>query len=339
MKAYGFLSAGGAPVLIEQPVPSATGRDLLVAIEAIAVNPVDTKIRAAIDGELDSPRIVGWDAAGTVISTGADCELFQPGDRVFYAGDVTRPGCYASHQLVDERVVGHAPKSLSALQAAAMPLTSITAWEALFTRMRIQSDKDRGKTLLVVGGAGGVGSIAVQLGRHVAGLQVVATASRSESRDWCLELGADHVIDHGDQLVRHYQALNISPPDYILCLADTDSYFDALCELVAPQGLLCFAVTSKQRHNIEQLKTKSAGLVWEFMFTRPMFGTADLAAQHTLLNTIADLIDTGRLRCTLRHELGPLNAANILQAYRMLGTGRTIGKIGMSAIDSDATPR
>lgn len=332
MKAFGFTSADAAPTLIEKDLPEPQGRDLLIAIDAIAVNPVDTKIKAGIQGQLDEPKIVGWDAAGTVIAAGRDCELFKVGDKVFYAGDVSRDGCYASHQLIDERIVGFAPRNLSAPEAAAMPLTSITAWEALFSRMKIYPNLDTGKTILIIGGAGGVGSIAIQLAKQIAGLNVVATASRPESAAWCRELGADQVIDHHD-LAEEYRKLGIAEPDYILCLADTDPYYDVVTELIAPQGMICFVVTSQQNHNIDKLKTKSAGIVWEFMFTRPMFKTADVTTQHQALNRIAEMLDEGLLKCTLKETLGPINADNIIKAHQKLLSGHTLGKIALTAIE------
>lgn len=331
MKAYAYPSANAAPILIEQALPEPQGHDLLIAIEAIAVNPVDTKVKAGIQGTLERPRIIGWDATGTVVAAGPDCELFKVGDKVFYAGDIQRDGCYASHQLVDERIVGFAPRKLTAPEAAAMPLTSITAWEALFSRMKIHPNLDRGKTLLIIGGAGGVGSIAIQLAKQVAGLTVVATASRETSADWCRELGADHVINHHN-LSDAYRQLDISDPDYILCLADTDNYYDAVTDLIAPQGLICFVVTSQQDHNIDKLKAKSAGIVWEFMFTRPVYQTADITAQHQLLNRIAEMLDDGRLRCTLKETLGPINTDNLTLAHQKLLEGHTLGKIALTAV-------
>ncbi len=332
MKAYGYTAADAAPTLIERELPEPEGRDLLIAIDAIAVNPVDTKVKAGIQGKLEQPKIVGWDAAGTVLAAGRDCELFKVGDKVFYAGDISRDGCYASHQLVDERIVGFAPRKLSAPEAAAMPLTSITAWEALFSRMKIYPNLDKGKTLLIIGAAGGVGSIAIQLAKKVAELNVVATASREQSAAWCRELGADHVIDHHD-LSEEYGRLNIADPDYILCLGDTDPYYEMVTDLIAPQGLICFVVTSQQNHNIDKLKTKSAGIVWEFMFTRPMYKTADLTAQHQLLNRIAEMLDEGMIQSTLKQTLGPINAETLTQAHQQLREARTLGKIALTAIE------
>lgn len=332
MKAFGFNTAQAEPSLVEKDLNQPTGRDLLIAIEAIAVNPVDIKVKSAINGTLEQPKIVGWDAAGTVTAAGPDCELVKVGDKVFYAGDVSRDGCYASHQLVDERITGFAPRNLSAAEAAAMPLTSITAWEALFSRMKIYPNLDKGKTLLIIGAAGGVGSIAIQLAKEIVELNVVATASRPESADWCRELGADHVINH-HQLAEDYAQLGIDAPDYILCLNDTDAYYETVTDLIAPQGMICFVVTSQQDHSIEKLKTKSAGIVWEFMFTRPMYHTADMTAQHQLLNRIGEMLDQNKLRSTLKQTLGPISAENINKAHQQLLSGKTLGKIALTAIE------
>jgi zinc-binding alcohol dehydrogenase family protein len=332
MKAFGFTTANAEPERIEKDIAEPRGRDLLIAIEAIAVNPVDIKVKSSITGSLEQPRIVGWDATGTVIAAGPDCELVKVGDKVFYAGDVSRDGCYASHQLVDERIVGFAPRTLSAPEAAAMPLTSITAWEALFSRMKIYPNLDKGKTLLIIGGAGGVGSIAIQLAKQIAELNVVATASRPESSEWCRELGADHVINH-HQLSEDYARLDIDAPDYILCLNDTDTYYDAVTDLIAPQGMICFVVTSQKNHDIEKLKTKSAGIVWEFMFTRPMYQTRDITAQHQLLNRIAEMLDANKLQSTLKQTLGPISADTIRRAHEQLVSGKTLGKIALTAIE------
>lgn len=332
MKAFGYYHADADPVLINQELASPQGRDLLVAIEAIAVNPVDIKVKSGIKDTLEKPKVVGWDATGTVIAAGPDCELIKVGDKVFYAGDVTRDGCYASHQLVDERIAGFAPRNLSAAEAAAMPLTSITAWEAMFSRMRIHPNLDKGKTLLIIGAAGGVGSIAIQLAKEIAEMTVVATASREESADWCRDLGADHVINH-HVLEQEYAKLNIAAPDYILCLNDTDSYYDAVTDLIAPQGMICFVVTSQKQHDIEKLKTKSAGIVWEFMFTRPMYQTSDMTAQQQILNRIAEMLDAKKLKTTLRQTLGPITAENISLAHEQLLSGKTLGKIALTAIE------
>lgn len=331
-KAIGFTSASSRPVLTEQKVIQPQGHDLLIKIDAIAVNPVDTKVKAGIEGELKTPKIVGWDATGTVISVGDKVELFNIGDPVFYAGDVTRPGCYSSHQLVDERIVGKKPNSITAAEAAALPLTSITAGEALFSRLKIVAEIDKGKTILIIGAAGGVGSIAMQLAKSVAQLNVVATASRPQSEVWCNKFGANHIINHQGDLVANYRSLGIEDPHYIFCLSDTDHYYDAMAELIAPQGMICAIVGSDKKHDLDKLKSKSAGFVWEFMFTRPMYNTKDMITQHHLLNMIADLVDEGRVKSTLAENLGPMSVENIEKAHQQLLSGNTLGKLAMTAI-------
>ncbi len=308
-----------------------TGHDLHIAIKAIAVNPVDTKVKASLTEKLATPRVIGWDAAGIVEAVGDKVSLFKQGDKVFYAGDIGRPGCYASHQLVDERIVGHHPKSLDFNDAAALPLTSITAWEALFSRLKI-GEEDNGKHILIIGGAGGVGSIAIQLAKAVAGLTVIATASRLESQQWCKNLGADHVIDHHD-LLTQYQQSKLPAPDYILCLNNTDQHFADMTNLIAPQGMICSIVGTAKHHDLDLLKSKSAGFVWEFMFTRPMLDTPDLIQQHHLLNKIADLIDSNIIQHTRTTAVNPFFADNIQQAHSQLLTGNTIGKIVLSIPD------
>jgi NADPH2:quinone reductase len=332
MNAFGFNSTDAEPQLLEQLIPTPTGHDLLIKIDAIAVNPVDTKVIAGMTEILNPPRIVGWDATGTVITAGEDTVLFKAGDKVFYAGDITRAGCYASHQLVDERIVGSAPTTLTPEQTAAMPLTSITAWEALFSRLKITEQHDAGKNILIIGGAGGVGSIAIQLAKKIAKLHVTATASHSASIAWCKKMGADKIINHHGDLAQQYRAPGIRDPDYILCLNDTDQHFAAMAELIAPQGMICSIVGSQQKHDLDTLKSKSAGFVWEFMFTRPMFKTHDLIAQHHLLNNIAKLLDEGKIISTLTESLGPMNAETIQKAHQQLLSGTTIGKLTLTAI-------
>ena len=331
MKSYRFISNNSPAEIINAATPKPNGCDLLIKINAIAVNPVDTKVRASISS-LTTAKVIGWDVSGTVIDIGNDVSLFDIGDTVFYAGDISRPGCYASHQLVDERIVGHAPTSLSATEIAAMPLTSITAWQALFSRLKISKQHDEGKNILIIGGAGGVGSIAIQLAKVIAGLNVITTASRSQSEQWCKKLGADHVINHHSELILQYRTLGLGDPDYILCLNDTDRHFAAMTELIAPQGLICSIVGTQEKHDLDCLKSKSAGFIWEFMFTRPMFKTDDMVKQHHLLNTIAQLLDNGQLRSTLTDVIGPMTAENIEQAHRQLLSGTTIGKLALTAI-------
>lgn len=337
LKSFAYSNATSSASLIEQTLPQPSDHDLLVEIDAIAVNPVDTKVKAGIKGELDTPKVVGWDATGTVIATGENVELFNIGDKVFYAGDINRPGCYASHQLVDERIVGKAPVSLTATETAALPLTSITAGEALFSRLKIVAEIDKGKTILIIGAGGGVGSIAMQLAKNVAKLNVVATASRLETEVWCRRFGITNIINHQGDLVENYRALGIDDPHYILCLNDTDHYFDAMAELIAPQGMICAIVGSKEKHDLDCLKSKSAGLVWEFMFTRPMFKTKDMITQHHLLNTISQLADDGIIKTTLTETIGPITADNIDKAHQQLNSGKTIGKLALTALINNET--
>lgn len=333
MRAIGYQLHDAAPTSFQQAMPTATGHDLLVKIEAISVNPVDTKVKASITSRLETPRILGWDAVGTVIAAGEDTTLLSVGDKVYYAGDISRPGCYADHQLVDERIAAKAPLILKPEQSAAMPLTSITAWEALFSRLKIFPHYDEGKTILIIGGAGGVGSIAIQLAKTIAKLNVVTTASRPETEQWCKRLGADHILNHQSDLISQYRMLGVDKPDYILCCADTDLYFDAMSALIAPEGMICSLVNSKTTYDMNALKTKSAGFIWEFMFTRPMFKTNNMTAHHNILNNITELLDEGRIISTLQQTLGPINAGNIVQAHRQLLSGKTIGKIALTAME------
>ncbi|MFJ2991644.1 zinc-binding alcohol dehydrogenase family protein [Pandoraea sp. NPDC087047] len=313
---------------IDIPTPTPTGRDVLVKVEAISVNPVDTKVRAPKDKVEATPRVLGWDAAGTVAAVGADVTLFKVGDPVYYAGSITRPGANSEFHLVDERIAGHMPASLDFTSAAALPLTTITAWEALFDRLGIAPDgSDAGKSILIVGGAGGVGSIAIQLARRLAGLMIVATASRTASSDWCRQLGAQHVIDHYQDIPAQLQAIDVPQVDFVLCLNDTDKHFPAMAQAVAPQGKICTIVENAKPLEIGLLKSKSATFVWEFMFTRAMYETPDMIAQHKLLTEVARRVDAGTLRTTVGEVIGPINAANLRRAHAQLEGGRTIGKL------------
>ena len=338
MKAIGYQynkdKKTAAFVEFEQQTPEPKDHDLLVNIEAISVNPVDYKVRQKIESSENPPRILGWDAAGIVEAVGEKVSLFKKGDRVFYAGDITRSGSNASHQLVDEHIVGPMPKSLDFPASAALPLTSITAWEALFDRLKIDPIFDRNKQILIIGGAGGVGSIAIQLAKKISHLQVVATASREESRQWCLSLGADTIINHRENMIEQYQQQALANPDYILCLNSTDDHFKAMSELIAPQGMICSIVETTQSHDLDELKTKSAGFVWEFMFTRSMYKTGDRIKQHELLNSIADLIDSGELKTTLKEVFGEMSIENIMKAHKQLEAGSSIGKIVLTQMDS-----
>ena len=311
----------------ELPKPTPTGRDLLVRVEAISVNPVDTKVRAPKTRVETSPRVLGWDAAGVVEATGPAVTRFKPGDEVYYAGDITRPGSNSEFQLVDERITGWKPRSLNFAQAAALPLTTITAWEALYDRMNIDSTgASQGHSLLIIGGAGGVGSIAIQLAK-LAGLAVIATASRPETHQWVTSLGADHVVDHRKPLPEQLGKLGYREVDFIFNCSDTDFYWKAMCELIRPQGKIACIVENKAPLEMNLLKSKSAAFVWEFMFTRAMFQTPDKAAQGELLDEAAVLIDTKKLRTTLSETLSPINATNLREAHARLESGKTIGKL------------
>ena len=300
---------------IELPKPSPAGRDLLVKVEAISVNPVDTKQRKAAS----SKRILGWDAAGTVEAVGSQTTLFKPGDQVYYAGDVTRPGCDSEYHLVDERIVGRKPKKLDFAQAAAMPLTSITAWEAFYERMMVKP----GRTMLIIGGAGGVGSIGIQLAK-ASGLTVIATASRHETVAWVKQLGADQVVNHRQDLVSQVG----KPVDYIANFSgELDAYWPAMAELVAPQGSLVAIVGNQKPLAMDVVRSKSATVCWELMFTRPRFQTPDMIEQHRLLNEVADRLDAGTLRCTLKETLSPISGANLRKAHEKLESGTMIGKL------------
>ncbi|MCP3137606.1 zinc-binding alcohol dehydrogenase family protein [Pyxidicoccus xibeiensis] len=315
---------------VELPTPKPAGRELLVRVEAISVNPVDVKVRAGVDPK-GQDKVLGWDAAGTVLAVGPDATLFKPGDEVFYAGSLDRPGANAQQHLVDERIVGHKPRSLSFAQAAALPLTSITAWELLFDRLGISRGKPvNAGSVLILGGAGGVGSIAIQLARRLTGLTVIASASRPETQAWVRELGAHHVIDHSRPWVEQVKAVAPRGVKYVLGLTHTEEHFDAIVDALAPQGALAIIDDPAKPLPINKLKSKSASLHWEFMFTRSRFETPDMVAQHHLLDEVASLVDAGVLRTTLKEDLGPINAANLKRAHARLESGRTLGKVVLS---------
>jgi NADPH:quinone reductase len=312
---------------VELPKPSPADRDLLVKVEAISVNPVDYKQR-----KLDSPapRVLGWDAAGIVEAVGAQVTLFKPGDAVYYAGDITRAGCNSEYHLVDERIVGRKPRRLDFAQAAAIPLTAITAWEAFFDRMHIDlGGAQRGASLLIIGGAGGVGSIGIQLAR-IAGLSVIATASRPESAAWAKQMGAAHVIDHRKDMRPQVEALGKKHVDYIANFNDLDQHWAAMGDLIAPQGALVAIVANRNPLPMDAVRAKSATLCWELMFTRARFQTSDMIEQHRLLDQVADWLDAGELRTTLRETLSPINGANLRKAHERLESGTMIGKLALT---------
>lgn len=311
---------------VELPAPVAAGRDLLVAVQAVAVNPVDTKVRAPKDEVEDEPRVLGWDASGVVESVGADVALFAPGDEVYYAGDLTRPGSNAELQLVDERIVGRKPATLGHAEAAAMPLTTITAYESFFERLGIDRDgASAGESILIIGAAGGVGSIGIQLAKH-AGLTVIATASRPETVSWVTELGADHVVNHRKPMVSQVRDLGFSNVDHVAIFNDM-SHWETAVELIRPQGAIVSIDGTDLPMPMGGLKQKAASLRWELMFTRSMFETPDMIEQHNLLNFVADEIDAGRIRTTAAEVLSPINAANMRIAHARIEAGTAKGKI------------
>ncbi|SIS79770.1 zinc-binding alcohol dehydrogenase family protein [Alicyclobacillus vulcanalis] len=314
---------------VERPRP--TGRDLLVKIEAVSVNPVDTKIRSPKDKVESTPKILGFDAAGIVVETGPDCKWFKPGDEVFYAGSNVRQGTNAEYHLVDERIVGRKPRSLTFAEAAALPLTSLTAWEAIEDRLgfSLEPGANRGTSLLIIGAAGGVGSIATQLA-HRAGFTVIGTASRPETRAWATEHGADHVIDHTQPFRPQLEAIGLLHVDAILCLNSTDRHWESMADVIAPQGKICSIVETSTLLNLELLFGKSVTFAWELMFTRPRYQTPDMARQRDILNRVADWVDAGEIRTTMTEHLSPINAENLRKAHAKLESGRTIGKIVLS---------
>ena len=312
---------------IDLPTPEARGRDLLVEVRAVSVNPVDTKVRRSAKPEAGAPRVLGWDAAGVVVAAGPEATLFKPGDPVFYAGALDRPGTNAAFHLVDERIVGPKPRSLDFIEAAALPLTTITAYEALFDRLKVDDPVPGAATaILVIGGAGGVSSMAIQLARALTGLTVIATASRPESRDWVEKLGAHHVIDHGRPLAAEVAALGLGAPGFVFSTTETARHLAEIATLIAPQGRFAL-IDDPAVLDANPFKRKSASLHWEFMFTRSMFDTADLQRQHDLLAEVSRLVDAGRIRTTLGEHFGTINAANLRRAHALLESGRAKGKV------------
>jgi NADPH2:quinone reductase len=334
MKAVGYkkslpIDAADALLDFETAKPEPKGRDIRVAVKAISANPVDYKVRkraAPPEGEF---KILGFDAAGVVDAVGAEVTLFKPGDEVFYAGSILRQGTNSEFHLVDERIVGRKPTTLSFAQAAALPLTSITAWELLFDRLGAVPGKSVDlRTLLVIGGAGGVGSIMIQLARRLTGLSVIATASRPESKNWCLDLGAHAVIDHAQPMREQIEKLKFPPLTLVASLTNTDQHYKALADIMAPQGKYGL-IDDPAEFNVAAFKGKSISVHWESMFTRSSFQTPDMIGQHNLLNDVADLVDKGVLRTTLGESFGTINAANLKRAHALLESGKSRGKIVM----------
>lgn len=311
---------------IEVAVPKATGKNILVEVKAISVNPVDYKIRQRMASEDDSWKIIGWDAAGIVKEVGENTTLFNVGDEVWYAGDLMKQGSNAEFQLVDERIVGKKPKTLSFSEAAALPLTTLTAWELLFDRMQIDKE-DTTKSILVIGAAGGVGSIMIQLLKQLTNLTIVGTASREETTTWLKELGADHVINHRNKLSEEYSKYNLSEPDYVVSLNATGQHKDEIVKIIKPQGRFGFIDDPKGGFDVMPFKRKAVSTHIEFMFTRSMFQTEDINEQHTILNEVSNLIDEGVIKTTVGEHFGRINAENLRKAHALLESGKAKGKI------------
>lgn len=312
---------------IDLPKPVPSGRDLLVEIRAVSVNPVDTKVRRSATPEAGQWRVLGWDAAGVVVGTGPDVTDFSVGDEVFYAGAINRPGTNAEFHLVDERIVGRKPRSLNWAEAAALPLTAITAWEMLFDRLDIRrSVPGTTSSILIIGGAGGVSSMAIQLAKVLTDITVIATASRPETQDWVTSLGADYVIDHSKPLAEQVAGLPTGAPGFVFSTTQTDRHLAEIVELLTPQGHFGL-IDDPAELNAVPLKRKSLSLHWELMFTRSLFGTADISAQGKLLNDVSRLVEEGRLRTTLGKNLGAITAANLRKAHALIESGQAKGKI------------
>ncbi|VWC71159.1 putative alcohol dehydrogenase [Burkholderia lata] len=308
----------------ELPLPEPGPRDLLVRIRAIAVNPVDTKVRKG--SPTDAPRVLGWDAVGTVEAVGRDVSLYQPGDDVYYAGSIARAGAYAEYGLVDERIAARKPASLSDAHAAALPLTSLTAWELLFDRLGVAEGGGEGDAILIVGASGGVGSILTQLARRLTRLRVIGTASRPETQAWVRELGAHDVIDHSRPLVEGLREIGVPHVRYVASLTQTDNHYAQIVEALAPQGRLG-VIDDPATLDAVPLKRKAISLHWELMFTRSLFETPDMIRQHDILDRVATLIDDGTLRTTMGEHFGVVNAENLRRAHALIESGRARGKI------------
>jgi NADPH2:quinone reductase len=321
------ITAETALVDIEFPTPEPLGRDLLVEIKAVSVNPVDTKVRSKAAPPEGEWRVLGFDAAGIVKAVGPDVTLFKPGDAVFYAGSIDRPGTNAEFHLVDERIVGRKPASLDFAAAAALPLTAITAWEMLFDRLKVRDGvSGAANAILIIGGAGGVGSIAVQLARSLTDLTVIATASRPETAAWVKELGAHHVVDHSKPLAAEVEALGIGAPAFVFSTTNTAQHLPAIVETIAPQGRFGL-IDDPATLDVMPFKRKAVSTHWELMFTRPLFQTPDMIEQHNLLNAVSQLVDDGKIRTTLAETVGTINAENLRKAHAQIESGRTRGKL------------
>ncbi len=334
MKAVGYREKGSIDrvdslVDLELEDPVVRGRDLLVRVKAVSVNPVDTKVRTRMSAEEGEWKVLGYDASGVVEAVGEEVVDFEVGDEVFYAGAIDRPGTNSELHLVDERIVGRKPESLTFVEAAALPLTAITAWEMLFDRLEVRrATADGGGLILVIGGAGGVGSIAIQLLRALTDIQVIATASREETREWVKECGAHYVIDHREPLAEQVDELGLGAPGFVFSTTMTGEHFEEVVKLIAPQGRFGL-IDDPDQMNVMPLKQKAVSTHWEFMFARPLFETSDLDEQGRLLNEVARLVDEGKVKTTLTEVMGNINAETLKQAHTLIESGKAKGKIGL----------
>lgn len=312
---------------VELPEPVCGERDLLVEVRAVSVNPVDAKVRQLMAPAKGEAKVLGYDAAGVVLATGQEVTLFKPGDEVFYAGAIDRPGTNSERHLVDERIVGRKPANLDFAQAAALPLTALTAWELLFDRLGVAQDKgSQGDVLLVIGAAGGVGSMLVQLARQLTGLTVIATAGRPDSVAWLQRLGVHHAIDHRKPFAEELNRVGMSQVNYVASLTHTDDYFSQIVEVLAPQGRLGL-IDEPESLDVRLLKRKAISLHWEMMFTRSLFQTKDMVRQHEILNAVANMVEAGALVTTVNAHLGRINAENLRRAHALMESGQARGKV------------
>ncbi|MBL4758962.1 MAG: zinc-binding alcohol dehydrogenase family protein [Rhizobiales bacterium] len=317
-------------VELDTPVP--TGRDVLVRIDAISINPVDSKERLDIEGRLDQPLILGWDTCGEVISVGEGVQNFKPGDMVISAGDITRQGCYAEFQLLDERIVGHKPEGLSNEEAATLPLTTLVAWESLFDRLEIPNDKDITPALLIIGAAGGLGSMAIQFARQFSTCTIIATASRPETQEWCAKLGAHHVIDHSGDLQEQLKTIGYETVPYILNCSNNAPYWEMMSKMVSPEGAICLVASTKAKLDLDLYMAKSVRINYELMFTRSLFGTEKMSLQGDLLTRLSTMISDGTIRHVMTENFGPMTTDSLAKAHAHIEKGRMLGKLALSGI-------
>jgi NADPH2:quinone reductase len=318
--------------MVDMEMPVAVGHDILVRIDAISINPVDSKQRLGISGRLDEPLVLGWDACGEVISVGHSVQNYKIGDMVMYAGDITRPGSYAEYQLVDERIVGPKPEKLSCDEAATLPLTTLVAWESLFDRLEINRNDSDNSALLIIGAAGGLGSMAIQFARQLSNCTIIATASRPESKKWCSELGAHHVIDHSGDLPEQLKAIGFDTVPYILNCSNNIPYWEIMSQIVSPEGAICLVASTKEKLDLDIYMEKSVRINYELMFTRAIFGTEKMSIQGDVLTKTSEMIGAGTIRHVMTENFGSMSPSSLAKAHSHIEQGRMIGKMALSSI-------